>query len=520
MTEQDQKDIEQLTAPEQQARYHWDEDFQRMLLGMLLSDRFFLCQAIGLVKPNYFSNEIHQLACRTLLAYFEKQKNLPSRIFLKQEITDKLRERYQSQDVDTFAAVKLLYLGEITTVYDYYAKGGVADMMPGLDSTDAILDKILAFAKTQATKQAFHKSLELIRKNPESDETWGKVDEFLKQARMVERQTDIGLNYFESVEERYERMLHNVEAADLFTTGFVTIDRSLQGGGLCKGELGAWIGLPGQGKSLALVTAAVKNITRGKKVLYLSTEMDHDRIATRFDAQFSLVGQHQLLERKEEVWQILRNEVADYDDKRRLIIKQFPSGSADVNTVRAFHSQCVMWGFRPDLVIMDYPGDMKHRTDIPLYQSMQRILMELRGFGGEEGHCTLVAIQPNAKASELTVDQYIDESKQGDSFGQNRVLDAFWSLNQTPHEQKASVGRVFVAKARNGKSRYAFKIRYGFPTQTLTIEEISDELYRSLMNRVQEQAAEDVVIDNVVTGGVEARPPRRTFTPSDGERVS
>ena len=79
---------------------------------------------------------------------------------------------------DTFEAVKLLYLGELTTVYEYFSRGGVADMVPGLDSTDAILDRILRFAKIQAIKIAFHQSLDLVRKNT-SDETFDKIDDFL-----------------------------------------------------------------------------------------------------------------------------------------------------------------------------------------------------------------------------------------------------------------------------------------------------------------------------------------------------
>jgi archaellum biogenesis ATPase FlaH len=364
-------------------------------------------------------------------------------------------------------------------------------------------------------KFAFQRCLDFIRKAPESDDTWAKVDDILKEARLVNRQTDLGLDYFNTVEDRYARMAAEELTKDVFTTGFLTIDHALQGGGMYRGELLAWMGKPGTGKSLSLVTASVKNVAQGKKVLYISTEMDSDRIATRFDAQFCLIGQHELMERKEEVYKALHDEVRDYDDKRRLVIKQFPSGTADVNTIRAFHSQCVINGFRPDLVIIDYPGDMKHSTHIKKYESMQNVLTDLRGFGGEEHHLTMVAIQPNRSSTELGVEEFMDESNQGDSFGQNRVLDLFATLNQTPHEQKAAVGRVFLAKVRNGKSRISFKIKYGFPTQTLTIDEISDETYRMLMSKVQDKDVESVEtkIDKIITGGT------GSFVPGEGEEI-
>lgn len=516
LSQVDKSILEKLIDPDQQAqaKYQWDEDFQRVLMGMLLSNRFFLSQSLGLVKSNYFFSEVHQLSCRILLEYFQKQRQLPSKIWIKQAVTDSLREKYQNQDNETFLTVKLLYAAELNTVYDFYARGGVGEMMPDLDSSEAMLDKIAAFAKERAIKFAVHKILELVRKAPEAESTWMQAGDIFKEAMLVDRQTDLGLNYFETVEERYDRMAKAKETVEVFTTGFETIDRSLHGGGLYRGELGAWMGLPGTGKSLALVVASVKNIVKGKKVLYFSTEMESDRIAERFDAQLSLVGQHELLLRKEEVWAALRDEVRDYDDKRRLVIKQFPSGTADVNTVRAFHSQCIMDGFRPDIVIVDYPGDMKHPASMPLHQSMQRMCTELRGFGSEEHHLTLIAIQPNRGPSgEMTVNDYMDENRQGDSFGQNRTLDAFWTLNQTAHEQKAALGRVFIAKARNGKSRFSFKIKYGFPTQTLTMDEISDARYGDLLSRVKDTDSNEVAIDKI-TAVV------KPYEPGEGERVS
>ncbi len=494
-------------------KYPWDEDFQRIVVGMLLSDRFFITQSIGLIKPTYFQNEIHQTIYRILIVYFETHKQLPSKIFVKQSIIDKLRNKYQHQeDKETFQTIKLVYLGELNTIYEYYSKGGVGEMMPALDSPEALLTKIESFAKTQAIRQGFFRSLELLRKSPDSDETWTKIDEIYKEARLVERQTDMGLDYFETMEERYERMKQEEESAEVFSVGFETIDRGLHGGGLKRGEIGAVMSLAGRGKSLSLVVASIKNISKAKKVLFISTEMDSDRIATRFDSQISLVKQDDLMLRKEDVWRALKDEVRDYEDKRRLIIKQFPSGTADVNTIRAYHSQCVMHGFRPDLVIVDYLGDMKDLPGIPTWESKFRMIRDLRGFGKVENHCTLTAIQPNRTASVLSLEEVMGEGEQGASFMQNQVLDAFWSINQTDDEKKACMARVWVIKARNGKSRYRFKVKFDY--NVLSIKECSDDTYRFAMNRIKDLKAEstDDYIDRVVTGG-------QTFQPTEGERV-
>lgn len=511
LSEREQELFAQLSNPSQQNQAHfaWDEDFQRVVLGMLLCDRFFICQSLGLVKSNYFTNEVHQLITRLLFTYFDHHKQQPSKIWIKQEILDHLKVRYQNQE-DTYQSMRLLYTGELNTVYDYFTRGGVGDMMPGLDSPEAILDKIVAFAKTQAMRYAFSKSLELIRRDAQSDETWSQVDTFLKEAQLVDRQSDLGLNYYETIDERYVRMKQEQEEAEVFHTGFGPINRGLHGGGLRRGEIGAYMALPGVGKSLALVQASVWNILDSKKVLYVTTEMDQDRVATRFDAMFTTIGQHLLMEQKDLVKRALLEAVQDYEDKRRLVIKQFPSGSADVNTIRAYHAQLLMWGFKPDLVIIDYIGDMKDAPGIPTWESRFRILRDLRGFGVEENHCTLTALQPNKSAAELKLEDFIDESKLADSFMQNRVLDAFWTINQTAAEQKAAVGRIYVAKTRNGRSKFSFHIQYDFEKQTLRMWDIASDTYRARMGRVSETAERTTESSLLNTIG--------NWVPGDGER--
>jgi archaellum biogenesis ATPase FlaH len=511
LTDDDKTTLAKLTTEQgeqDQVKYAFSEEFLRMLIGLMLSDKFFLSQSLGLIKPNYFANETHQLVCRLVTDHFEEYRQMPSKIFMRQLVEDALRNKHQNQDNETFQTVKLVHLGELNTIYDYYSRGGVGDMMPGLDAPDAILDKITAFAKTQAIKTAFHESLAIIRKNPEADDTWMQVDQLYKEARLVERKIDLGLNYFETIEERYKRMAKVIETADFFVTGFDVTDRAL-GGGLFRGEIGAWMGLSGRGKSIGLVVTCVKNLARGRKVLYISTEMDCDRIASRFDSQISLVGSHQLLTRQDEVFRALSDEVKDYDDKRRLVIKQFPSGTADMNTIRAFHAQGIMYGFRPDLVILDYPGDMKHPPHMKKYESIQRMVTELRGFGSEEGFCSFIAIQANRGATELGVDDYIDSGNMAGSFDQNTVLDFSMTINQTDAEKKAAVGRIFVDKARNGESKFSFKVRYGFPTRTLTMDVISEQTYRKMMNEVTTSAATSVEdkIDKIIIGDKEGWKP-------------
>lgn len=482
LTPEEQAQLEAMTQGDVvKPKYTWDDTFQKKLLGMLLTDSFMLVQAADKIKPEYFTHEAHVLVCKLLMAYFNTRKAIPPRFVLQQEMEQALKERESS--------IRLGHLAEFESLYDYY--------VPALDTRDYLLDKVTYFAKVQAVKIAFHNCLEKMQAAPEDEKTWSFVYESMRSAMSIEKNYEPGLEYFNNIEEMFRRMEEVFLGKDRFTTGFPSIDFALTGGGLFPGQIGSWIGLPGTGKSLALVKAAVANVMLGHKVLYLTMEMDELGISQRFTSQFAKRNINALRENKDDIIREIEEFKRDKADPNLLHIKQFPGGMLDVNGIRAYVSQLELRGWKPNLIIVDYVGEMKDDPNVKKYESAYRILRDLRGFGVEKQHCTLTCVQPNSSAAKLEIGQFIDESNIGTSFDQFKPLDAFWSLNQQVIEKEAEVARVFVIKHRNGKSRFAFKIGVDYRQGTLDLFEITKDRYREKMNLVQEKKAEEVSMDNV-----------------------
>ena len=465
LTEKEIKQLESLTNPEDEVlnEYKWNEDYQRQVLGMLLSDQWFLIQSKTLIKPNYFTNEAHKLICRKLFDFFERYKVRPSKIILNQEISDALADR----DVK----IREHYLNEFTVILDHY--------IPGLDTRDALLDKIANFAKVQALKNAFNESLDALKKAPDAEKTWVDIREKLKLALLVERDTDLGLDYFNTLEDRYDRMANAMQNGEVFTSGYEPIDNALAAGGTQRGEMYCFVGLSGTGKSRCLVVTASENIKRDKKVLYVSLEMDQDSIATRFDSLFTNIGTRFLIDSKDEAISLLKEQVADKEDNRLLIVKRFPGGTMDVNMLRAYYSQLVLNGFKPDVIIIDYIGEMKDAPGIPVHESIYRIVRDLRGFAVEEQVCVFSALQPNKSGREAQkAGGCIDDENLADAFAQIRPLDGCWSINQVQEEKDAGIARLFVIKHRNGKSRFVTWLKYD--DNTLRVSSITRETFMAL----------------------------------------
>ena len=473
LSEDEAAQLEGLTNPDGDSsdKYKWDEEFQRTIVGLLLNDRWFCTQCQPLIKPSYFLDERHQLICRILFEYMDDYKSIPTRILVMQDIKDKISHKDEK--------IKFEYVAEAELIYKKY--------VPGLETREKLLDKIVNFAKLMGLKTAFDQSLGLIKQNPESDGTWLKIQEVLKGALLIDRNFEEGLNYFATFEERYARMQQEEESRERFTSGFKAIDDALLGGGPHRGEIYSWIGLSGSGKSLALVGAALKNVTElGKRVLYISLEMGEDSIAERFDAQLADIDINKLQEFREKVKDAFERTVGDKEDKRLLIIKQFPAGSMTVATLRAYMQQLQMMGFKPDLLVVDYIGEMKDYPGVPTHESRYKMVRDLRGLATEESICVFTAMQPNKDAREAQKkdgglhggDGVIDDTNLADSYGQIRPLDGCWSINQMQAEKEAGIARIFVIKHRHGRSR--FTLHAQFSKNTLQIKQISEEMYNKI----------------------------------------
>jgi hypothetical protein len=461
-------------------KYRWDEQFQRHIIALVLCDRQFMLQSLDLIKSSYFTHKAHQKACGFAQEHFKKYRLLPKKDFILQEIKLALKD---DKHLD-------YYLGEINGVFEYF--------QPGLDSRDYLQDKISYFAKIQAVRTAFHNSLKEIDKNPESEETWVKVYDLMRDAMTVHQNFEVGLDYFQSLQDRYAEDREDEDEKEIFITGLESIDKEIGGGGYNRGEIISIVAGSGVGKSVMLACIAGSNLLRGKKGVYISLELAEDKIADRMDAILTGFPIQNLYGHKDAVLSKLMSlNGVDYDTKIPFIIKQFPAGTASVNTVRAYISQLRFHGFDPDFIIIDYVGEMADMPGLETYESREKTVRDLRGMAMEENVFIATAMQPNRSSKEANKHQSgrIDDEHLADSFGQIRPLDGCFSIMQNDAEKLLGVGRMYVMKQRDGKSRYMLWLQ--FDQQNLRITEIAHSTYMAKLNAHKEKVADGVSIDAV-----------------------
>lgn len=431
--------------------YQFNENIQRAIIYFMKSNHDFYLQIVGLVKPDYFEFPSHSKIFNTVTAYYDKYHALPSDIFILEDIKKDIKARENVSDYED----ELNYINSLDT--------------STVNNPEYVVDLIESFAKKEAMKVAIAESISLIKENRVEE-----VEDIVRKALLVGRSVDTGQDYFTDFSDRWKRTFSVDKSAIKFRTVFPAINKSLEGG-LGTKELAMVVAPPGVGKSLYLVNQGVQSLMDGHNVLYVSLEMSEDKIAQRFDSIMTLIPQAKLKDPKH---QLTVKERLDLFQKEfngsRLVIKEFPTLNASVNSIRSLLVQLKNYdNFVPQVLIVDYLELMRSTRDIQHeYQAQQRIAEELRGLAMEQGMLVWTATQTNRQGRMKNI---ITDVELGDSYGKIRPCDFSMSLNQTEEEFDGGVMRVYIMKSRNGVPRFTVPARVDY--NLLRMSE-SDEISR------------------------------------------
>lgn len=423
--------------------YSLSDNIQKGTLYLLKHDMEFFSQIVALIKPEYFDYPSYQRIFACIRDYYQQYKTLPNDAALIDFINfTKASDVKDDNDYEE----DILAINNIDkSIFDH---------------KEFVMDLIEDFARKSAMKDAIKKSAALLQQD--------KIDEIevlVRDALLVNRTVDIGQDYFDDVRNRVSRMYHKKDQIK-FRTVFDTANNYLEGGLNAK-ELAIVVAPPGVGKSLYLVNQGAKTLLEGKNVLYISCEMSEDKIGNRFDSVLTLLKQPKLKEPAVQLALHERLSKVASATTGRLIIKEFPTGTANVNQIRALLVQLSLHkNFKPDLIIVDYLELLRPNRIIDAeYMAQQRIAEELRGLAVEQKALVWTASQTNRQARKVHT---ITDAELGDSYGKIRPADWVISLNQDAEEYDKGQMRAYVMKARDSKQSYTIPVSIDYTTLRMT----------------------------------------------------
>jgi len=426
------------------------KSFQEKVFQSMLTDVAWSAQMIEVVNPDYFDLKYLSYLCNKYFAYYEKYKTFPTLTILITIIKEDL-----SKSKDAVLRDQIIeYLHRMKT-------------NPDMGDLQYVKDKSLEFCKRQAFREALEQSVELIQ-----TEKYESVMNIMKNAISVGMPNSTGHNFFEDAEARFVQINRQV-----CPTGLDRIDApDILRGGLGRGELGVVAANTGVGKSHFLVAMGCAAMRAGKNVIHYTFELSEHETGKRYDSNLCDIPSNEIIERKLEVLDKYKKM-----ELGNLIIKEYPTGSASVMTLRNHIEKLTLKGFKPSLVTVDYADVMKSsRAYDSLRHELKLIYTELRNLAVDLNIPIWTASQANKDSSKSDV---VGLENLGESYGKAQVADVVLSISRKPMEKSTGGGRIFVAKNRAGRDGLLFPINIDTAKSKF---EILDETEMSL-NEVVEQ---------------------------------
>lgn len=426
-----------MTLEMQEAHFsRYGKSFQEKIFQCFMTDREWAAQMVEIMNPSFFDVNYLQYLSERFFAYYTKYKCFPTMSLLITIIKDDLSQKDDAILRDQIVS----FLHRVKT-------------NPHMTDLSYVKDKTLDFCRKQAFKEALEESVELIQ-----TEKFDSVLSIMRKAVSVGLPSSTGHDFFEDAEARFVKI--NRQACP---TGLAKLDaKDILRGGLGRGEIGVVTANTGVGKSHWLVAMGTNAMRVGKNVLHYTFELTEHAVGLRYDANLCDIPANEVQDRKEEV--LKKYEAMELG---RLIIKEYPTGSATSITIRNHVEKLMLKGFVPSIIIIDYADIMRSTKSYDsLRHELKLIYEELRNLAMDLNIPIWTASQANRDSAKSDI---VGLENMSEAYGKAMVADVVVSLSRKPTEKATGAGRLFVAKNRAGKDGIVFPLSIDTGKSTFAI---------------------------------------------------
>jgi len=408
---------------------------EQVILRNVLTNESYMRKVLPFIKPEYFQGVYNQLF-KEAGKFVAKYNKLPNLDAFKIEIDNS--DKFNDDQ----------YLAAMEILPNIFVKE-TADEQWLEDTTEK-------WCQDRAIHNAIMESISIID-GKHKNLTKNALPDLLSKALAVSFDTNIGHDYIENVNERYQ-FYHEAEERIPFDIEYFN---DITKGGVPNKTLNIALAGTGVGKSLFMCHCAGNVLVQGKNVLYITMEMAEERIAERIDANLLDIPLDQLQHITQDS---LVKKVGTLAAKTngKLIIKEYPTGSAHTGHFRALLNELKLKkNFVPDMIFIDYlnicaSSRMKGMGgSINSYTYIKAIAEELRGLAVEFDVPIFSATQ-TTRSGYSSSDPGLEDTSE--SFGLPATADLMFALVSS--EELEALGQIMVKQLKNRYNDPNFKKRF------------------------------------------------------------
>jgi replicative DNA helicase len=398
-------------------KFKWNKDFRERILALCLKSDWFSRFGTDLIKPEFFELESEQHVSTAIITFYVKYHRPPYYDELMVAVGD-------DNDENELVVV----------VFDILEK----------EDLSYASNTVIQFAQEQAMKIAILESVGDIEKGD-----LVKPLERVRKAQSVGNDlSDLGLVLKEDFTWVYQEAI-----ADKVQTGIFHLDLMMEGG-LGKGELGTVLAATNVGKSQVLINigCGAATIMSRANVVHITCEMSARKVARRYGAR--TVFRWMKCEDDPESYIIRFGKSSKLLMPGNIYIKEYPSGVATVEDIDVYLERLLIMGIKADLLIVDYPDEMKHPHIGEYRMNVAETFRGLRRVAQQRNIPVWAATQAgrSALSREIVTIDNISES-----YEKATVSDCIIAVCQTMAEKEDKILRLYAAKIRDGDSGWMIK---------------------------------------------------------------
>lgn len=405
---------------------------ERTILSSLLHNEEYVRKVIPFLKAEYFENKAEGDIFGIINDHITKYNTLPTLKMLAVELATR------KADINEFEYKEM----------EVIAAGLKKEDVPA----DWLLAKTERWCQDRSLYNAIMKSASIYHDNT-GKLSRGDIPGLLTDALGVCFDSHIGMDPIEDAPQWYDRM-HNDQAKIPFD---IDILNTMSKNGLRGSTLTILMGGTGFGKSLWMCHMAAYNLLYGKKVLYISLEMDEDQVSERIYANILNIPLDDLDYLPKESF-VKKVEKRKETIAGKLKVKEYPNGSAGAANFRHLLNELrIKEKFVPDIIYVDYlnicmSNRVKYTGSMNSYTYVKFITEEVRALAKEEKIPIVSATQFNREGFGSS-DPGLDDIS--DSFGMAYTGDIIWAIILNDDLRK--MGQYLVKQVKN---RYSDITKY------------------------------------------------------------
>lgn len=397
---------------------------EKTILTNLLRNEVYTRKVLPFIKPEYFRVEEDRILYTEIENFIGKYNVPPTREALLIE-------------VDALKNIKEDQVKSIRSFLDETKNAEESNLAWLVDSTEK-------FCQEQALYNAIKKSIEIMD-NKDSNLTKGAIPSILSDALSISFDPNVGHDFLEQAEERYE-YYHRVEEKIPFDLEFFN---KITKNGVSRKTLNMLMGGVHTGKTLFMCHFSAAYLALGYNVLYITLEMAAEEISRRIDCNLLNLTFEDLEALPKDLY---TQKIAKLKQKTsgKLIVKEYPTTSASVHHFKSLLNELnLKKNFVPDVIMIDYinlcaSSRLKASAASDLYTWVKTISEEVRGLATSTGIPIWSATQLNRQGFDSSDPGMTNTSE---SFGLPATVDFLAVLIAT--DDLKALNQIMVKQLKN-----------------------------------------------------------------------